>query len=72
MHSFATSTYPIIPCSSGGGGLGNANKINMASGGAGRSVDRNVSKLTHLSDVLRLGMVALINCSAENLGKRRC
>ena len=62
----------------GGGGLGNDNKINMASGGAGRSVDRNVSKLTHLSDVLRLGMVALkgvctqINCSAENLGKRRC
>ena len=62
----------------GGGGLGNANKINVASGGAGRSVDRNVSKLTHLSDVLRLGMVALkgvctqINCSAEDLGKRRC
>ena len=49
-----------------------------ASGGAGRSLDRNVSKLTHLSDVVRLGMVALkgvctqINCSAENLGKRRC
>ena len=61
-----------------GGGLGNDNKINMASGGVGRGVDRNVSKLTHLSDVLRLGMVALkgvctqINCSAENLGKRRC
>ena len=58
--------------------MGNDNKINMASSGAGRSVDRIVSKLTHLSDVLRLGMVALkgvctqTNCSAENLGKRRC
>ena len=58
--------------------MGNDSKINMASSGAGRSVNRNVSKLTHLSDVLRLGMVDLkgvctqTNCSAENLGKRRC